>query len=151
MKALLTILVWTLCCTASDVARAGDPKPATCSAKESAPEKFPSPVPKQLFSQVLGEQEQELKANELMRRFATSRKKLSADRYRPADDFEQWLQPSSGPDSTADGFLEELAIEFQLTRDCPWPERFEAFDTLARFVAEHGHATRACVWRDGNG
>ena len=81
------ILVWGLCCTASEVARAGDAKPAAGFAKESAPEKFPSPVPKQIFSHTLSAQEQELKANDLMRRFATSRKKLAADRHRPAYHF----------------------------------------------------------------
>lgn len=54
----------------------------------------------------------------------------------PADDFMRWLDLSSGPDSAADGFFEELATEFQLTRDCPWPDRFVSFDALVRFVAE---------------
>jgi len=55
----------------------------------------------------------------------------------PSDDFEKWLCFSSGPDSVADSFFEELAIEFQLSRDCPWPERFGTFDALVRFLAEH--------------
>jgi hypothetical protein len=53
----------------------------------------------------------------------------------PSDDFESWLQLSSGPDSAADTFFEELAIDFELRRDCPWPDRFGSFDALVRFVA----------------
>jgi len=60
----------------------------------------------------------------------------------PSDDFEKWLCLSSGPDSSADSFFEELAIEFQLTRDCPWPERFGSFDALVKFVAEHAHGPK---------
>ncbi|MCX6996434.1 MAG: GH32 C-terminal domain-containing protein [Kiritimatiellaeota bacterium] len=48
------------------------------------PERFPSPVPRQVFSETLAEQEKELKTNALMLRFAESRKKLAVDRYRPA-------------------------------------------------------------------
>jgi len=59
-----------------------------------------------------------------------------------SDDFEKWLSLFSGPDSAADSFFEELAIEFQLTRECPWPERFESFDALVRFVAEHERAPK---------
>ena len=55
----------------------------------------------------------------------------------PTDDFEDWLRLSSGPDSAADSFFEELATEYQLRRDCPWPERFGSFDALVRFVADH--------------
>ena len=50
-------------------------------------EPYPSPVPRQLFAGTLAEQEQELKTNALMLRFAESRKKLAADRYRPAYHF----------------------------------------------------------------
>jgi hypothetical protein len=57
----------------------------------------------------------------------------------PPDDFEKWLNLSSSPDSAADSLFEELAIEFQLTRDCPWPERFGTFDALVRFLAKHAH------------
>ena len=42
---------------------------------------------RQVFSQTLAEQEKELKTNELMLRFAASRKKLAADPYRPAYHF----------------------------------------------------------------
>jgi hypothetical protein len=55
--------------------------------KNPVPEKYPSPVPRQVFSGTLAEQEQELKANVLMLRFAESRKKLAADPYRPAYHF----------------------------------------------------------------
>jgi len=55
----------------------------------------------------------------------------------PADDFENWLALSSGPDSAADTFFEELAIEFQLSRKAPWPDRFESFDALVKFVGQH--------------
>ena len=55
----------------------------------------------------------------------------------PSDDFEKCLYLFPGPDSAADSFFEELAIEFQLTRDCPWPERFGSFDALVNFVAQH--------------
>jgi hypothetical protein len=55
----------------------------------------------------------------------------------PSDDCERWLYLFPGPDSAADSFFEEMAIEFQLIRDCPWPERFGSFDALVRFLAEH--------------
>ena len=42
---------------------------------------------KQQFSETLAEQEEELKTNALMLRFAASRKKLATDRYRPAYHF----------------------------------------------------------------
>jgi hypothetical protein len=61
----------------------------------------------------------------------------------PSDDFEKWLDLSSSPDSVADTFFEDLAIELQLTRDSPWPERFGTFDALVRFVAEHAHPPKA--------
>jgi hypothetical protein len=61
----------------------------------------------------------------------------------PSDDFEKWLCLSSGVDSAADSFFEELAIEFQLTRDAPWPQRFESFDALVKFVKEHSFGGRA--------
>ncbi len=51
------------------------------------PERFASPVPRQLFSSSLAEQEQELKTNTLMVRFARSRKKMAGDLYRPAYHF----------------------------------------------------------------
>jgi len=51
--------------------------------KVSLLEKYPSPVPRQVFSRTLAVQELELKANELMLRFASSRQRLAADRYRP--------------------------------------------------------------------
>jgi len=59
------------------------PKP-----KKPVPERFPSPVPRQVFSQTLAEQEEELKTNALMLRFAKSRQKLAADPYRPAYHFD---------------------------------------------------------------
>ena len=42
-----------------------------------------SPVPKFTFAKTLAEQEEQLKSNPLMLRFAESRKKLSSDPYRP--------------------------------------------------------------------
>ena len=42
-----------------------------------------SPVPKFTFAQTLNEQEEQLKTNPLMLRFAESRKRLASDRYRP--------------------------------------------------------------------
>jgi hypothetical protein len=56
----------------------------------------------------------------------------------PADDFERWLGLSSGPDSAGDMFFEELAIEYRLTHDLPWPARFGSFDALVQFVARYG-------------
>lgn len=53
----------------------------------SRPEPYASPVPRQVFSPILSEQEAQLKTNELMLRFAASRKKLAADRYRPVYHF----------------------------------------------------------------
>jgi hypothetical protein len=61
----------------------------------------------------------------------------------PADDFEDWLRLSTGPDSAADGFFEALAIEFRLSRDCPWPKRFGSFETLVQFVSENTPAADA--------
>ena len=55
----------------------------------------------------------------------------------PADDFEKWLYLFPGPDSAADIFFEELAIEHQLKRGLPWPARFGSFNALIKFVAEH--------------
>ena len=60
----------------------------------------------------------------------------------PTDDFENWLALSSGPDSAADGFFEELAIEVQLRRDCPWPKRFGSFETLVGFVRDNAEAAK---------
>lgn len=51
------------------------------------PERFHSPVPRQVFSQTLAQQEAELKTNKLMLRFAASRKKLATDPYRPSYHF----------------------------------------------------------------
>ena len=50
-------------------------------------EKYPSPVPRQVFTLDLAGQEKALETNLLMLRFAASRKKLSADRHRPAYHF----------------------------------------------------------------
>jgi beta-fructofuranosidase len=61
--------------------------PLNVSPKNRRPEPYASPVPKQVFSQILAEQENELKTNVLMRRFAESRNRLAADRYRPAYHF----------------------------------------------------------------
>ena len=44
---------------------------------------YESPVPKFTFSNTLPEQENEIKINPLLKRFADSRKKQSTDRYRP--------------------------------------------------------------------
>lgn len=55
--------------------------------KTSWPEKFPSPVPRRVYSESLADQEKELKADGLMRRFAASRQRLAADPYRPAYHF----------------------------------------------------------------
>ena len=55
--------------------------------KQPLPGKYSSPVPRQVFSPTLAEQEKELKTNVLMLRFAESRKKLAADPYRPAYHF----------------------------------------------------------------
>jgi hypothetical protein len=60
----------------------------------------------------------------------------------PADDFEAWLSLFPGPDSAADSFFEQLATEFQLRRDCPWPERFGSFDALVKFVSENASASK---------
>ncbi|MDB5250756.1 MAG: sucrose-6-phosphate hydrolase [Segetibacter sp.] len=51
-----------------------------------------SPVPKYTFSNTLPEQENEIKTNPLMKRFAESRKKQSSDRYRP---FYHFVSPES--------------------------------------------------------
>ena len=50
-------------------------------------ERFKSPTPRTVFSETLGEQEKELAANELMLRFAESRKAQAADPHRPAYHF----------------------------------------------------------------
>ena len=59
----------------------------TVTPASARPAPYASPVPKQQFSENLAEQEEELKTNALMLRFAASRKKLAADRYRPAYHF----------------------------------------------------------------
>ena len=51
------------------------------------PDRYQSPVPRQVFSGTLAEQEKELSTNDLMLRFAASRKKLAADRFRPVYHF----------------------------------------------------------------
>lgn len=51
------------------------------------PVPYASPVPKTVFPETLPEQETELETNELMLRFAASRRKLAKDRYRPAYHF----------------------------------------------------------------
>ena len=51
------------------------------------PERYASPVPRTVFSETLAEQEKELKTNELMLRFAKSRKRLATDPYRPVYHF----------------------------------------------------------------
>ncbi len=51
------------------------------------PEPYASPVPRQVFSETLAEQEEELKTNELMLRFAASRLRHAADPYRPTYHF----------------------------------------------------------------
>lgn len=66
----IAVLAW---CAIWAVARSAEP--------------YPSPVPRQLFAGILAEQEKELKTNALMLRFAESRQKLAADRYRPAYHF----------------------------------------------------------------
>jgi len=50
-------------------------------------EAYASVTPKFTFAETLAEQEEQLKTNPLMRRFAESRKRLAADRYRPAYHF----------------------------------------------------------------
>ena len=51
------------------------------------PELYPSSTPRQFFSETLAAQQEELKINPLMRRFAASRQSLAADPYRPAYHF----------------------------------------------------------------
>lgn len=51
------------------------------------PDPYPSPVPRQVFPETLAEQEAALQNDPQMRRFAASRKRLAADRYRPAYHF----------------------------------------------------------------
>ena len=79
-----------------------------------------------------------------LRRLLADNLECDLDGMIPTDDFEDWLRLSSGPDSAADSFFEELAIEFQLRRDCPWPERFGSFDALVSFVTQNAPAAKAC-------
>ena len=51
------------------------------------PERFSSLVPREVFSETLAEQEKELATSRQMLRFAASRQRLAADRYRPAYHF----------------------------------------------------------------
>ena len=51
------------------------------------PEPYASPVPKTVFSETLAEQEKELETNELMLRFAASRKRMASIPHRPAYHF----------------------------------------------------------------
>ena len=59
----------------------------TVAPRKPDPEPYPSQTPRAVFSTTLAAQEQELRTNELMLRFAASRKRLAADRYRPAYHF----------------------------------------------------------------
>lgn len=61
--------------------------PLSVTPRQPRLERFPSPVPRQLFSDTLADQEQELKTNAQMLRFAESRRKLADDGYRPAYHF----------------------------------------------------------------
>ncbi|HEX8040769.1 MAG TPA: glycoside hydrolase family 32 protein [Chryseosolibacter sp.] len=54
---------------------------------------YVSPVPKFTFAETLEAQQEQLKTNALMVRFAASRKKLSSDKYRPIYHF---VSPESG-------------------------------------------------------
>jgi beta-fructofuranosidase len=87
MKRLQIVFVLGLCCAPAEISRAAEPGPANHSPQEASLEKFASPVPKQTFSRTLAEQLKELETCVLMRRFAASRKRLAADRYRPAYHF----------------------------------------------------------------
>lgn len=60
---------------------------AKATKKGGQTEAYPSHTPKFTFAETLEGQEEQLKTNPLMRRFAESRKKLNADRYRPAYHF----------------------------------------------------------------
>lgn len=51
------------------------------------PEPYASPVPREIFPKTLAAQEEALKTNPQMLRFAASRQRLAADRYRPAYHF----------------------------------------------------------------
>jgi len=51
------------------------------------PEPFASTTPRQRFASTLAEQEAQLETNELIKRFAASRRKMAADRYRPVYHF----------------------------------------------------------------
>lgn len=55
--------------------------------RRALPVPFASSTPKQAFSETLADQEAELKANELMLRFAASRKRQASDPHRPAYHF----------------------------------------------------------------
>lgn len=60
---------------------------ARAAAPAARPEPFPSPVPRTAFATDLATQQLQLRTNELMRRFAASREKLSADPFRPTYHF----------------------------------------------------------------
>ncbi|MCX6867475.1 MAG: hypothetical protein NTV46_14895 [Verrucomicrobia bacterium] len=53
----------------------------------SRPEPHASPVPRQVFSETLAEQEKQLETSEILLRFAASRKKLASIPHRPAYHF----------------------------------------------------------------
>jgi beta-fructofuranosidase len=98
-RMVITLWLYAACCGA--VAASGDTRQDSVdsgSVEQSAtqrelekpmppPEPFASPTPRQVFVTNLAEQEAQLATNQLMLRFAQSRKRLSLDRYRPAFHF----------------------------------------------------------------
>lgn len=64
-------------------ARAAERKQETMSEKESAMHEYTSRVPKYTFAGTLEKQEEQLKTNPMLRRFAESRGKLAGDPHRP--------------------------------------------------------------------
>jgi beta-fructofuranosidase len=85
---ILTLTSAVTCALAGDLSSTADNNAVrNVSPAKPQTEKYRSPVPQQTFSPNLAEQENELRSNVLMVRFAKSRKAMAKDPYRPAYHF----------------------------------------------------------------
>ncbi|MHB8970909.1 MAG: GH32 C-terminal domain-containing protein [Pirellulaceae bacterium] len=117
----------------------------TVTPASARPAPYASPVPRQLFSENLAEQEEELKTNALMLRFAASRKQLASDRYRPAYHFvspENMLNDPNG--------LCFWQGRWHLFYQAYPPDEFPNPQDIKRRRQHWGHAVSADLvhWRD---
>jgi hypothetical protein len=102
--------------------------------------KFPSKVPGRTFATRLEDQLEQLKTDELMVRYAASRRRLSTDRYRPAYPFVR-REPNVLASRNGHGLFPEIiaAIEEGRIDTRPW---ITARMQLAQVPALFGRATK---------